>query len=81
MIAGFEARATQDGQTPVKYLFLDWSRSDNAIVSTLIRALKGIGREDIIKVLCGDTRDYAPAPRYILPSSLQNIKEMPGQMV
>ena len=53
-IASFEVRAEQDQHTPIRYMLLEWGKSDSATVGVLVHALRHIGRRDIAKVLAGN---------------------------
>ena len=80
-ISKFESAATQDGQSPLKYVLMDWAQSETAVVATLTNALRNIGREDVARALVGDTREYAPPPRYGISPSSQHIGDKKGEMV
>jgi hypothetical protein len=47
-----------DQVTPVRYMLLEWAENDSATIGLLVRALKNIGRQDVLKVLQGEPHKY-----------------------
>ncbi|KAK2142482.1 hypothetical protein LSH36_950g00048 [Paralvinella palmiformis] len=72
VISSIESRAHQDGFSPFGILLSEWGKRDNARVGQLIQALRNIHREDCVRILCGDNRDYVGAPKYLELSSMHN---------
>ncbi|XP_064646883.1 tumor necrosis factor receptor superfamily member 16-like [Lineus longissimus] len=49
-------------ETPVRYMLVEWAENDSATIGLLVRALKNIGRQDVLKVLQGEqTKTQEPA--------------------
>ncbi|XP_013381112.1 tumor necrosis factor receptor superfamily member 16 [Lingula anatina] len=55
-ITSLESHACRENHVPARYLLLEWSKNDSATVGMLVRALKSIGRHDVVKVLNGRSR-------------------------
>ena len=72
VICSIESRARQEGFSPFGILLNEWGKRDNARVGQLIQALRCIHREDCVRILCGDNRDYVGAPKYLDLGSMHN---------
>ena len=65
-IASFELRGEHEGQQPMRFLLLEWGKSDNATVGILMRALKRINRQDVTRSVFGDNM---MSPQQLSPQS------------
>ena len=72
VIGSVEARAHQEGFSPLCILLTEWGKRENALVGALVKALRAIHREDCVRILCGDNREYMPPPKYFDVGSLHS---------
>ena len=69
-IANFELWANQDRGPPARYFMSEWSQTEHATVGALLRVLRTLGREDIVRVL---QTDLLPREPRVLPSNQEPL--------
>ncbi|XP_074660809.1 tumor necrosis factor receptor superfamily member 16-like [Tubulanus polymorphus] len=53
-IEAFKKRGYEENHMPVRYLLLEWGENDDATVGILVKALRTIGRQDVVKIIHGE---------------------------